>query len=56
MSKVVEVDWPDETYDRLERWAQQTGRTVNGLIRQILNVKLDELESRDENEEGQDSP
>ncbi len=47
MSKVIVVDWPDETFDRLERWAQQTGRTVNELIREILDIKLDEWESRD---------
>jgi len=56
MSKVVVVDWPDMTYEKLAFWAQQTGQTVNDFIREALMAKLDEREAGEESEEDEGTP
>jgi RHH-type rel operon transcriptional repressor/antitoxin RelB len=44
MSRQAAVRLPDETYDRLQDLARNTGRTVTYYIREAIEQHLDDLE------------
>ena len=44
MSRQAAVQLPDETYDRLQALAKNTGRTATYYIREAIEQHLDDLE------------
>ena len=44
MSRQAAVRLPDETYDRLQSLAKNTGRTATYYIREAIERHLDDLE------------
>jgi RHH-type rel operon transcriptional repressor/antitoxin RelB len=44
MSRQAAVRLPDETYDRLQSLARNTGRTATYYIREAIEQHLDDLE------------
>ena len=44
MSKQTAVRIPDETYERLQSLAAQTGRTATYYIREAIEMHLEDLE------------